>query len=60
MRIALECLQPGAVLARDQRAADGALLVARKDRTRLEALERMRSAITASGVPVVGTVLNRA
>lgn len=40
--------------------ADGALLVARKHRTRLEALARMRSAITASGVPVVGTVLNQA
>lgn len=39
--------------------ADGALLLACKDRTRLAALERMRSAITASGVPVVGTVLNR-
>jgi chain length determinant protein tyrosine kinase EpsG len=39
--------------------ADGALLVARKNHTRLDSLERLRSAITASGVPVVGTVLNQ-
>jgi receptor protein-tyrosine kinase len=40
--------------------ADGALLVARQDRTRLGDLERLRAAVGASGTPVLGTVLNRA
>lgn len=40
--------------------ADGALFVARQDGTRLLDLERLRRAVAACGVPVVGTVLNRA
>lgn len=39
--------------------ADGVLMVARQDRTKLADLERLRGAVTASGVQVVGTVLNR-
>lgn len=39
--------------------ADGTLLVARQDRTRLAELERLRAGVSASGVPVLGTVLNR-
>lgn len=40
--------------------ADGALLVVRQDRTQAADLERLRATLGASGVPVVGTVLNRA
>jgi chain length determinant protein tyrosine kinase EpsG len=39
--------------------ADGTLIVARQDRTRLMDLERLRAAVSASGTPVIGTVLNR-
>jgi protein-tyrosine kinase len=38
---------------------DGALLLARQDRTRVSDLERLRRAVVACGVGVVGTVLNR-
>lgn len=40
--------------------ADGVLMVARQDCTKLAELERLRQAVVTSGVPVVGTVLNRA
>ena len=40
--------------------ADGALILARTDRTRNAALEGLAGAITASGTPVIGTVLNPA
>jgi receptor protein-tyrosine kinase len=39
--------------------ADGVLFVARQDATRVLDLEHLRRAVTACGVPVVGTVLNR-
>jgi chain length determinant protein tyrosine kinase EpsG len=39
--------------------ADGALLVARQDGTRIREIEHLRRAITACDVPVVGAVLNR-
>lgn len=37
---------------------DGALMLARKDETPLAELERLRASIVASGVPVLGMVLN--
>lgn len=40
--------------------SDGVLMVARQDRTRISELDGLRRAVTACGVPVVGTVLNRA
>lgn len=39
--------------------ASGALLVARCDRTRLGALERLQASIARSGSPIAGAVLNR-
>ncbi|HET9405244.1 MAG TPA: polysaccharide biosynthesis tyrosine autokinase [Burkholderiales bacterium] len=39
--------------------ADGALVIARTDRTRAGDLERLCRTMGASGTPVVGTVLNR-
>lgn len=38
--------------------ADGVLLLAHKDRTRLADLDRLRGAIAAGSVPIVGAVLN--
>lgn len=39
--------------------SDGILLLARRDRTRLAALENLRRALDSCSVPVVGAVLNR-
>jgi chain length determinant protein tyrosine kinase EpsG len=38
--------------------ADGAIMIARRDRTRLADLDQLRRALTVSGAPLVGTVLN--
>jgi protein-tyrosine kinase len=39
--------------------ADGVLMLARQDHTRVADLDRLKRAAAASGVPIVGTVLNR-
>ncbi len=54
---------PASVRSSDARIisarADGVLMIARQDRTKISDLERIRHATTACGVPIVGIVMNR-